>query len=586
MQLSRFRIRTRLLAAFGGILVLALALGLYALFELSRVNAATEGIATGTLPNVAMVGRMQDALSRFRLLENQHVLTFDMDEKEEIGKQMVAQKKRLLEYLPKYEAMVPPGEKRAAFDEFKTLLAAYDASGPKLLEASNVGMTRLSDARAYLLGPSATAFNKANAALAALVTLNEREADAAFAGSQASYKMSKAWVSGWLLAMLAVGAAMALVITRSILVPMRRAQRAADQVAAGDLSAQLDIDGRDETAELMRAVSQMQDSLRHTIGQVRSATDGITTASAEIASGNQNLSQRTEQAATNLQQAASSMEQLTGTVQQSADSAKQADRLAASAAEVAARGGAVVSQVVATMDEINASSKKISDIIGVIDGIAFQTNILALNAAVEAARAGEQGRGFAVVAGEVRNLAQRSAEAAKEIKALIGASVDKVESGSKLVADAGKTMQEIVGSVQRVTDIIGEITAAASEQSDGIGQVNTAVVQLDQMTQQNAALVEESAAAAESLKAQASALAQAVGTFKLDAMHKPQAAVAAPSAVAPAAPRAVAAPRSEPRPAPVAAGPKPVAKPVEPRPVAAAPAPVTATANDDDWETF
>src|SRR5205085_5829489 len=211
----------------------------------------------------------------------------------------------------------------------------------------------------------------------------------------------------------------------------------------------------------------------------------------------------------------SSMDQLTGTVKQSADSARQANQLAMSAAEVAAKGGEVVTQVVATMEDINASSKKIADIIGVIDGIAFQTNILALNAAVEAARAGEQGRGFAVVAGEVRSLAQRSAEAAKEIKALIGASVDKVESGSKLVADAGQTMQEIVGSVQRVTDIIGEITAAASEQSDGIGQVNTSVTQLDKMTQQNAALVEESAAAAESLKDQTVRLSQAVSVFRL-----------------------------------------------------------------------
>ncbi|WP_235582356.1 methyl-accepting chemotaxis protein, partial [Rhizobacter sp. Root16D2] len=235
--------------------------------------------------------------------------------------------------------------------------------------------------------------------------------------------------------------------------------------------------------------------------------------------GNQDLSARTEQTASNLQQAASSMEQLTGTVKQSADSARQANQLASSAAEVAARGGSVVAQVVTTMDEINASSKKINDIIGVIDGIAFQTNILALNAAVEAARAGEQGRGFAVVASEVRSLAQRSAQAAKEIKGLIGASVDRVEAGSRLVADAGTTMNEIVGSVQRVSDIIGEITAASSEQSDGIGQINTTVTQLDQMTQQNSALVEESAAAAESLRDQAQRLSQAVGAFRFEARH-------------------------------------------------------------------
>ncbi|HEX6704753.1 MAG TPA: methyl-accepting chemotaxis protein [Albitalea sp.] len=318
-------------------------------------------------------------------------------------------------------------------------------------------------------------------------------------------------------ASLVVGIGGALIITRSVTRPLHDAVDAARVIAENDLSQTLDSQRRDELGDLLRALGRMQAALRHMVGQVRASTDNISTASSEIATGNHDLSARTEQAAANLQQAASSMEQLTGTVKQSADSARQANQLAASAAEVAARGGDVVSRVVATMDDINASSKKIADIIGVIDGIAFQTNILALNAAVEAARAGEQGRGFAVVAGEVRNLAQRSAEAAKEIKALIGASVDKVESGSKLVADAGHTMQEIVGSVQRVTDIIGEITAAASEQSDGIGQVNASVVQLDQMTQQNAALVEESAAAAQSLKEQAVTLAEVVGTFRLEA---------------------------------------------------------------------
>jgi methyl-accepting chemotaxis protein len=302
----------------------------------------------------------------------------------------------------------------------------------------------------------------------------------------------------------------------SIVEPINAAKRAAQIIAAGDLSQAIDVQGNDEAADLLRSLAQMQDALRSLIGQVRHSTDSIGTASAEIATGNQDLSARTEQTASNLQQTASSMEQLTGTVRQSADSARQANQLASSAAEVAARGGVVVSQVVATMEDINASSKKIADIIGVIDGIAFQTNILALNAAVEAARAGEQGRGFAVVASEVRSLAQRSAEAAKEIKGLIGASVEKVEGGSRLVADAGQTMKEIVGSVQRVSDIIGEITAAASEQSEGIGQVNGAVTQLDQMTQQNAALVEESAAAAESLKEQAVKLAQVVGTFKVN----------------------------------------------------------------------
>jgi methyl-accepting chemotaxis protein len=290
---------------------------------------------------------------------------------------------------------------------------------------------------------------------------------------------------------------------------------AAAQVAGGRLDVQTTSTDTDEVGDLLRALNTMVNQLRSSIQTVQHATESIGTASAEIATGNQDLSTRTEQTASNLQQAASSMEQLTGTVKQSADSARQANQLASSAAEVAARGGHVVSQVVATMNDINASSKKISDIIGTIDGIAFQTNILALNAAVEAARAGEQGRGFAVVASEVRSLAQRSAEAAREIKSLIGASVEKVEGGSRLVADAGRTMTEIVSSVQRVSDIIGEITAASAEQSDGIGQINSSVSQLDQMTQQNSALVEQSAAAAESLKEQAVKLAQVVGTFKL-----------------------------------------------------------------------
>ena len=259
----------------------------------------------------------------------------------------------------------------------------------------------------------------------------------------------------------------------------------------------------------------MQGALGEMVGQMRSSSDSIGCASAEIATGNQDLSVSTEQTAVNLQCAASSIEQLTGTVRQSADSARQANQLASFATEVAARGGVVVSRVVATMNDINASSKKIVDVVGVIDGIAFQTNILALNAAVEATRAGEQGRGFAVVASEVHSLAQRSAEAAREIKGLIGASVEKVEGGSKLVAIAGRTMTEIVGSVQRVSDIIGEITSASAEQSDGIGEVNGSVIELDRMTQQNAALVEQSSATAESLKEQAARLADVVGRFKL-----------------------------------------------------------------------
>ncbi|MEJ6000849.1 methyl-accepting chemotaxis protein [Paucibacter soli] len=299
--------------------------------------------------------------------------------------------------------------------------------------------------------------------------------------------------------------------------PLRELVGTAERIGAGDLTGSIATERRDEIGDVQRALCRMKDALNQVVREVRHGTDSIQTASAEIATGNTDLSQRTEQTASNLQQAASSMSQLTGTVRQSAESAATANQLASSAAQVAQRGGAVVAQVVSTMDEINTSSKKIGDIIGVIDGIAFQTNILALNAAVEAARAGEQGRGFAVVASEVRSLAQRSAEAAKEIKSLIGASVERVEAGARLVQDAGSTMNEIVASVGRVSDIIGEISASTVEQSQGIGSVNGAVVQLDQMTQQNAALVEQSAAAAESLKDQAVKLASLVSSFRLGA---------------------------------------------------------------------
>jgi methyl-accepting chemotaxis protein len=314
---------------------------------------------------------------------------------------------------------------------------------------------------------------------------------------------------------LALGAILFWMMGRWVSHPLTQLGAAVGAVAEGDLTQPMPSSRRDEIGTLMQNVESMRERLARSIGAVRRSVESISTASIEIAQGNGDLSTRTEHAASNLQQTASSMEQLTGTVKQTSESARTANQLASSAAEVASKGGSVVAQVVATMEEIQASSRKIADIIGTIDGIAFQTNILALNAAVEAARAGEQGRGFAVVAAEVRSLASRSAEAARQIKSLIGASVEKVDSGSRLVADAGLTMSEIVASVKRVNDMIGEITAAASEQAQGIGQVNASVSELDQMTQQNAALVEQSAAAAESLKHQARSLADAVGSFKV-----------------------------------------------------------------------
>jgi len=304
-------------------------------------------------------------------------------------------------------------------------------------------------------------------------------------------------------------------LTRSIVRPVGKAVEVARRVAAGDLTADPQVESKDEIGQLQEALQHMNGQLQRMVREIREGSDAITTASSEIASGNHDLSARTEQQAGALEETASSMEEMTSTVSQTADNARQAAQLAQAASEVAERGGAVVSQVVDTMRSINASSQKIADIIGVIDSIAFQTNILALNAAVEAARAGEQGRGFAVVAGEVRSLAHRSAAAAKEVKELITDSVDKVGSGARLVDQAGATMGEIVGSVRRVTDIIGEITAATGEQRAGIGQINDAVTQMDQVTQQNAALVEEAAAASAAMQDQARQLARVVSVFKV-----------------------------------------------------------------------
>jgi methyl-accepting chemotaxis protein len=295
---------------------------------------------------------------------------------------------------------------------------------------------------------------------------------------------------------------------------MAEAVAIARTVAAGDLTGQIEVRSTDETGQVIQALKEMNDSLVNIVGKVRSGTETIATASGQIASGNLDLSSRTEQQASALEETASSMEELTSTVKQNADNALQANQLAISASDTAVQGGAVVAEVVQTMGAINASSKKIVDIIGVIDGIAFQTNILALNAAVEAARAGEQGRGFAVVASEVRNLAQRSAAAAKEIKVLIGDSVDKVDLGARLVDQAGSTMQAIVHSIKGVADIMGEITAATQEQTSGIEQINQAITQMDEVTQQNAALVEEAAAAAGSLQDQAASLVETVSVFK------------------------------------------------------------------------
>jgi methyl-accepting chemotaxis protein len=503
----------------------------------------------------------------------------------------------MTELMQSTESRLRSAEGRALFQQIVDKRAKLNTV------AEQVGLERRNDGdvvrlvRADLV-PAVESFI---ADLNALVQLQEQMLASTLAQAERERTTSYALGLAALAVVVVLGLLLAVWLVRQLTAPLARAVALSHAIAAGNLTQDVHDDRKDELGELLRSLSAMTQKLRSVVGEVRNGVDSVSSAASQIAMGNQDLSARTEQTAANLEETAASIEELTATVTQSADTARQANQLASTAVQAAERGGEVVNQVVRSMEQINTSSRKIGDIIGVIDGIAFQTNILALNAAVEAARAGEQGRGFAVVAGEVRSLAQRSAEAAKEIKQLITASVGNVDTGSAQVAQAGESMQEIVASVRRVTDLIGEITASATEQRDGIGQVNQAVSNLDQMTQQNAALVEESSAAATSMNEQAQRLADVVAVFNVG--QGAVAALARPTVAAPAV-RAVAAPAqrgaqgvASAQPAvtpPAAVAPVPAKKaPAADKPAAAPqllkPTPLSSKAtapNDDDWETF
>ena len=510
-----FTIKVRMLGAIAVVLLLLGLLGGAGMFGMFRVYDLNQHFLSGPFQQSQLISQLQASMASVRSLEKDMVIQYEQPEQlqkthaawlsslervrsdaQALTKTATAQETQsvqgMLNHLDQYQELLQPITRQL-------LAGGYDSA---------TVVQRVS-------GNAVTQFTQAESLLLQLHQLLQEQAKAAeVRGSEVASQTQWLFIAALIITTLVV-APLTLLNMVSICQPLKEARRLADAIAQGDLTEQLTVQGKDEVSDLQRSLKTMQDNLNGMVGRVHDASGNIAIASQEIASGNTDLSARTEQTASHLQETVASLVQLTGTVQQTASSAQMANQLAVSASQTASQGGSIVSQAVESMHEISASSRKIGDIIGLIDSIAFQTNILALNAAVEAARAGEQGRGFAVVAGEVRLLARRSAEAASEIKRLIQTSVNAVDGGVRQVEDAGRTMQEIVNSIQRVGDIIGEITAASNEQSTGIAQVNQAVGDIDQMTQQNAALVEESAAAADSLREQAAGLAEVVRQFKL-----------------------------------------------------------------------
>lgn len=570
------KIGVKLLTGFAALLFLTALIGIFSMIELARVNASATNLGNNWMPSVKATMAVKERVSRIRSQEAQMVYAENPEEVEKYISRTKEAIAGLKENEAEYEKLISEPAERALYGDYRKLITEYLQITDKMMAAVRAGNG--AEAVTMLRTDSSRVNSKMRDLVDQLVKVNTEGGQKAYQDSIDTYNRSRILISSALVVSIVLGLLLAFWISQLVSAPLRHAVKVAQTVAAGDLTSQITVRSKDETGMLLQALKDMNESLLKVVSEVRHGTEEIRHASTEIAHGNMDLSNRTETQASSLEETASSMEQITSTIHQSADNARQANQLSHSASEVAQRGGNVVAQVVDTMGSINESSRKIVDIIAVIDGIAFQTNILALNAAVEAARAGEQGRGFAVVASEVRNLAQRSAGAAKEIKELINDSVEKVAQGSRLVDQAGSTMTEVVESVKRVSDIISEITAAGLEQSAGIAQINDAVTEMDTLTQQNAALVEEAAAAAASLQEQAEHLSDVVSVFRLQAGGGATVAPAPVSAAARAVP-------SLPRAATKTNTPKPVQKSGGATPVR--PAKKTAATNETgDWEEF
>src|SRR5471030_569738 len=512
-RMKNLKIGTRLAVGYAVVLLLLAALVVIGLMRLQAASDMTSNMVHGTVRNQRLVAEWAQLIQVNMTRTEAMWKAADPADQQKFAQQIEQALPRLAQLQEQIGADLIHPDARAAYAEVVSRRRAFTDARVALTKTVHAGDRELG--RQIFDGsfmPSALVYRDA---IKKLSEVQIHAADEVADGVLASYQSTRLTLLALGLLALATGIAFAVWITRSITGPLAQAVKVAETVSSGDLSSQIAVDSRDETGQLMHALKVMNDSLANIVGEVRVGTDNIATASGEIAAGNQDLSARTEQQASSLEETASSMEELTSTVRQNVDNARKARKLAGDAAQIASQGGAISEQVIMTMNSINDSSRKIVDIIGVIEGLAFQTNILALNAAVEAARAGEQGRGFAVVATEVRNLAQRSAAAAREIKSLSGDSVDQVDAGAKLVDEAGATMQEIVESVRRVTDIMSEIAAASQEQLTGIEHVNQAIAQMDEVTQQNAALVEQATAAAASMQQQAAHLSESVGVFKL-----------------------------------------------------------------------